>query len=678
MKKRMITLVLVAALATALTACSAKTSSDPTPTAEPANEADATATPKAESTAAPTAEPTVEPTAAPTATSIPTPEATEAPAPTAEPVVEPTETPAPTAEPVVEPTEAPAPTVEPTAEISEFAAMLKELHSLQTYEERVAYVEKLDKSKYKVGEEEGFDLVTHCNGKHLDIIETYDMETGEYITEVAPDSRIHYPSFPSAILRWCIGLDDYYYYENTVGAYAGEDITGENYLLTVTDIATGETDPWGVKINYAGMIVESIEENEWGYSYAKVAVDPNSPVKTAYCTWERLLNERNDSWGAVADYYYDMRVTMVEPIRPEERYDENWNPTGEYIFYETSEETVYVAKEDLEYDEWGECYYCYDEYGWYQEVLQDETGAYYYIWERQYEVPVEERGYTVAVNENFGSYLLDKDGAPVTGTNEYTREYTDPSINTWDTLKYYQDVYDPRFRADFAQVIMYQGEYAITDMKAEDYPYLSAEEFDSLMKHYMEIYGITLDEEVLAIRASIPKEWGWQYEDYYDKECVLGIGGEWTDSGDFTYEAVITIERPEHWYFSYSSLAVKDESISTNEPAHTVEYIVAYAEPGETEEETKEAALNYLTQYDRYLTKEEAEHVKTLTVKGKPVFYAETTDSWDEGWKRSFIVMQDIGFSRLISMEIESYDLETEAEKLISQFLLDDNYTVEQ
>lgn len=688
MRKKFMTFVAGAALALTMAACGTAQTNSTVPTVEPTKEAEATITPTvaATSTVEPTATSTPVPTETPepTATSTPvpteTPEPTatliptEAPEPTATPVpteapepiatLIPTEAPKPTVTPV--PTEAPKPTETPVADTKDWKTVLKKLHSLETYEEREAYVATLDTSRYKVAEEASFDLITRSNGMYLDIIETYDMKTGNYTTEIAPDSRIHYPSFSEQVLSWCADIPEVVNYDRTIGASVGERPTGENYLMTITNLATGETDPWGVKIHKAGAIVENVETDGFA-SFISVGIDPDSPVTVVYRTVEELVNEKNNMYAE--DYYYDKCITYVEPVRPEERYDDNWNPTGEYFFYETSEEIVYVKQEDMQYDEWGDCYYCYDETGCYQNVLQDETGAYYYIFKKEYEVPIKDRGYTVAESEEFGSYLLDKNGAVVTRAYEITDGYSDPGITTWDTLKYYQDVYDPRFWGDFAQTYSYGGEYAIADMKAEDYPHLSADEFDSLKKRYMDVFDITLDEEVLAIRAEVMEEWGWNYKNYYDKAGVFHVS-----EGD-AY-VTITIDRPENWYFHNSveaMLVVKDESIRKGFPAHEVMYYGTYQDVGTTAAETKEAAEKYFAQYARNAKKED---VASMEVNGRQVFYVETSVFSDA---RSYCVLQDIGLSRFVWIEITlTYDLETEAEKLIRQFLLDDNYTITQ
>ena len=125
---------------------------------------------------------------------------------------------------------------------ADFATVLKDLHRLNTYEEREAYVATLDKSKYSVSELENADLVTHANGAAMDVIHTYDMETADYIRSEVPDSKLYYPSFNEYTLACCAGIDMYSEEENA------EIPTGDVGLMVLTNLSTGETDPFGVKI----------------------------------------------------------------------------------------------------------------------------------------------------------------------------------------------------------------------------------------------------------------------------------------------------------------------------------------------------------------------------------------------------------------------------------------------
>ena len=164
MKKRFILFATVATLAVVMTACgSAQTSNNPTPTVEPTKAVEATTAPA--DTATPMVEPTTEPTVEPTATSTPAPEPTVTPVPTSTPTPEPTATSTPTPEP----TATPVPTEVPKADTKDWKTVLRELHSLETYAEREAYVAKLDKSAYKVEKTENFDLINKHDSGEIEV-----------------------------------------------------------------------------------------------------------------------------------------------------------------------------------------------------------------------------------------------------------------------------------------------------------------------------------------------------------------------------------------------------------------------------------------------------------------------------------------------------------------------------
>jgi len=463
------------------------------------------------------------------------------------------------------------------------------------------------------------------------------------------------------VLAGCANIDMY-------AEEGGEMPTGDVVLMTLTNLATGETDPWGVKIYKAAMkVVET--ESEYGYYYEEYVIDPDSPVTAAFCTIEELVNSKNadmDLW-----YTHNKNVTRVEPVYVEELYDENWNPTGEYVVYEVYKEVRYAEESDLEVEEWGdETYYYYcDEDGNYWNVYQDENGKFYYNFEEVLEIPAKERGYTVVSNDSWGSYAVDKDGNVVMDSEEYVQEGSDPMITTWDTLKYYGDIYNPKFWQAFTSTVSFSGEYAVADMKAEDYPYLSAEEFDSLMKKCMDVMDITLDEEVLAIRASIPESWGYLYEDYFQKNGYISKSNyiEETDN----YEVVkVIFDRKEKWYINNGykcEVAVRNDDITTEMPVHLAGYSFSYAvvEGGDAAKKSLAEMLEYKTEKD----------ILSSDVNGMPVYYVEEQYWGDE---RFIYVLQDIGLENYISILITTCDMEIKTEELVKQFLLDGNYSVEQ
>lgn len=543
---------------------------------------------------------------------------------------------------------------------ADFASVLKDLHRLSTYEEREAYVATLDKSKYSVKELENADLVTHANGTAMNVIHTYDMGTADYIYSEVPGSELYYPSFDDYTLASCANIDMYSEEENA------EMPTGDVTLMALTNLSTGETDPWGVKIYKAGRIIVETE-NEYGWTYEEYVVDPNSPVTTAYCTIEELVNEKN---SMVDDgYTHDIKVTRVEPIYAEEMYDEEWNPTGEYLFYEVYRETRYAEESELEVEQWGDqtnYYYC-DEDGNYWNAYKDDNGKFYYNFEKVVEVPVKERGYTVAFDDNWGTYVVDENGNVVMGEDTYIQEATDPMIATWDTIKYYSDIYNPRFWRELEGVVSFRGEYSIVDMKPEDYSYVAAEDFDSLIQNYLSASGIELDEEVIAIRASIPEAWGWEYEDYHDKIVKFGRAMYNEETNDYTIIRV-TFDRKDNWYiYNGYNVAVRDDAFSTSSPVCEVSYSVSSAD---TEGDSKSTAVNFLVGMTGNKTEED---VVSFEVEGKPVYYLE-----DQFWsdERYIYVLQDIGLERFVQIDISTYDMTAEAGEYIKQFLAE-NYSVE-
>lgn len=552
---------------------------------------------------------------------------------------------------------------EESEEVSEFAKVLRELHLLDTYEERETYVEKMEDSDYSVVELDNLELITHANGEEVDLIYTYDMETNEYIKSVAPNSRIVYPVFDEYTYVSCCNMNMY--------EEGGEMPTGEVTLMGIKDLSSGEVDPWGVKIYKAGT-KEVEEESELGWSYSTTVIDPESPVTVAYCTIEELVNSKNtvDSW----DYYHEKNLSFVEPVRPLEYYDDAGNPTGEYFYYEVYQEKIYVEEEELIAEQWGDqtYYYFWDEFDNYWNVYRDEENKCFYIYEELTGIPVNESNYTVVENAETGLYMVDKEGNVVMEVNESISQSREPLIATWDTLKYYNHIYNPQFWQAFSEVISYGGSYAVTDMKAEDYPYLSEDDFESLVKRYTDTFDIVLDEEILAIRASVPESWDKGYKEYIDKEGWFSLIQN-DESEEASSCMTVTIDRPENWYFNCEEtcrLAVKDESIWQGGPAYMVTY--AFSEIDTKGSNVKKAAETYLLDYFYADSKE----VNSFVFNAKPVYYIEERYDWSNLCE--IRVLQDIGLGNFVKITIDAYDIETDTRELIGKFLLDDNYSVEQ
>lgn len=306
MKKRIILFVAVATLTLAMTACGSenvnvetemngrfeviKDIEVTTPTAEPTKAVETTTAPTA--TSAPTVEPTTEPTVEPTATSTPTPEptATSTPTPTPEPTStptpEPTATPVPTSTPTPEPTSTPVPTEAPVVEENNWETVLTELHSLATYEEREAYIETLDKSKYEVAAVDNFDLIAVPN--RTEVVEKDGIE--EFVTT---KYTLLDPKSEGAYIENILNCDDY------IGG-----TTGEYYLMTIIDLTTGQIDPWGVRIHATVMDMETWEDVE---TVAVLTLE--TLVNNTNKVTDELNNDRGDKYAYIktweTKFYYE-------------------------------------------------------------------------------------------------------------------------------------------------------------------------------------------------------------------------------------------------------------------------------------------------------------------------------------------------------------------------------------
>jgi len=339
MRKKLSVIIPMCIMAFMLAACGSKDTSGMPSGGDADSGVTATVEPKATETptAEPTATPVPEPTATPEPTSTPTPEPTATP--------EPTSTPIPTSTPTPEPTATPVPTEAPKADTKDWKTVLRELHSLETYAEREAYIAKLDKSAYKVEKTENFDLINKRNAYEgeVELIwedevvvgyigyseETYE-EIGEYAADELPEEYrgaiydiYEYREFEPVEIEG-YGLC---YFETVYGrptkiqtiyadlegilAYNWWPIGETAYLMTIINVTTGETDPWGVcygrtvTIEEAVSVYESSYIREWGYS----VVDDYKP--TAGCepahikTWDTL------------QYYEDLVDLEPTPVQSE-------------------------------------------------------------------------------------------------------------------------------------------------------------------------------------------------------------------------------------------------------------------------------------------------------------------------------------------------------------------------
>lgn len=321
MRKRMMTLAAVAVFAIALTACgTVQTSNNPTPTVEPTKEVETTTAP------------TVEPTKEAEATTVPTVESTATPEPTATPV--------PTSTPTPEPTAAPVPTEAPKADTKDWKTVLRELHSLETYTEREAYVAKLDKSVYKAEKTENFDLINKHNSGEIEIssetlagyelISESTFETvAEYTVDNLPEDYADAAYFEYTVEHAEYGVcffEKIYTYEtNTVNAKAAFDVFvpkhcdypwGNSdaveepaYLMTLINIATGETDPWGVTSDETTFDYDTFEHVAQTYTIEDIVTSYNSCV-------DKLSD---DNWAAEQVLYH--YANENGPLHPIETWD---------------------------------------------------------------------------------------------------------------------------------------------------------------------------------------------------------------------------------------------------------------------------------------------------------------------------------------------------------------------
>lgn len=327
MRKRILTLAVMTTLALMLMACGQPTNGETygedygvktemNGRFETIVDDDKDVTPTA--TAAPTIEPeaTVAPTAEPTEEPKPT-EVPEVTTPTIEQeptdvpeIVEPTAMPEPTVTPA--PTATPKPTKAPVAETKNFETVLRELHSLRTYEEREAYIEKLDKSKYKVEETNNRDFFSKGNS-----YEGYDPDMGETRT-FKPDALDR--AFDEFSFVFYDELyEEYGDFEARYGYSSWLQYTYEYSLMTITDVTTGETDPWGAKARY------SEERLVWDENWEEV-IDTEI-VEIVHPTIIEPVIDAYNSIFAWDNFYYYAMIKTWDTLK---YYDDIYTPQTEF------------------------------------------------------------------------------------------------------------------------------------------------------------------------------------------------------------------------------------------------------------------------------------------------------------------------------------------------------------
>ena len=244
----------------------------------------------------------------PTATTAPTTE----PEATVVPTAEPTEEPKPTEVPeVITPTTEPEPTEAPVAEAKNFETVLRELHSLKTYEEREAYIEKLDKSKYKVEETKNRDFFSEGNS-----YEGFDPDMGERTFK------------PDELNRAFEGFDFVFYdelyeeyddFEARYGYSTGLQYAYDYSLMTITDVATGETDPWGAKALYSEELLV------WDENWEEV-IDTEIVEQVHPTIIEPVIDAYNSIFAWDNFYYY----AMIKTWDTLKYYDDIYTPQTEF------------------------------------------------------------------------------------------------------------------------------------------------------------------------------------------------------------------------------------------------------------------------------------------------------------------------------------------------------------
>lgn len=245
----------------------------------------------------------------PIATIAPTTEPEATVAPTAEPTeeLEPTEVPE-----VTTPNTEPEPTKAPVAEAKNFETVLRELHSLKTYEEREAYIEQLDKSKYKVEETNNRDFFSKGNS-----YEGYDPDMGETRT-FKPDALDR--AFDEFSFVFYDELyEEYDDFEARYGYSSWLQYTYEYSLMTITDVATGETDPWGAKARY------SEERLVWDENWEEV-IDTEI-VEIVHPTIIEPVIDAYNSIFAWDNFYYYAMIKTWDTLK---YYDDIYTPQTEF------------------------------------------------------------------------------------------------------------------------------------------------------------------------------------------------------------------------------------------------------------------------------------------------------------------------------------------------------------
>lgn len=159
------------------------------------------------------------------------------------------------------------------------------------------------------------------------------------------------------------------------------------------------------------------------------------------------------------------------------------------------------------------------------------------------------------------------------------------------------------------------------------------------------------------------KGWGNYYNSYKDET------GKFTMTyGPDEVEVPVTLNGKENWFFDNSwsfgtYLAVKDNSIAKDEPAHEVYY--GSSKVTVNNENTERVVMALLANdYEEKLTSAD---IVPIIVNDRQGFYLV---SYQSDWSRTINVLQDIGFNKYVSIDISTNDTKTDTLKIVEMFLL--------
>ncbi len=175
----------------------------------------------------------------------------------------------------------------------------------------------MDKTKYKVDSANNIDLFTDCNAR-----EGIDPDTGETVT-IKPTEFYRAFFYIDSLIDDERYLDDDEAFIEHYGYSRYAEYADKYTIMTLTDVATGETDPWGVKALFCEQVAvwdenheEIIDTTFVNYSHP-VTIEK---VITSYnrdFSWDlHFASESSEikTWDTLK--YYDDLFTPVEKAEP--------------------------------------------------------------------------------------------------------------------------------------------------------------------------------------------------------------------------------------------------------------------------------------------------------------------------------------------------------------------------